>query len=285
MGTRKVWLGVGAAILVAPPGAAMPPPHDEAVGAPRGPVLAQHGGQAAPPAARSGGEGGGEGEGAAADESLAPALRFYRNIQLVRGHLLVGDELVREGRWADALAHFLHPTEEVYGKIRGELRTYDVPPFETALKALAQTVKARNREAYARALGVVNERLAAADRGVRAREGAEARPWARFSLETAIETLKVAGDEYGNAVEDGRFKLAVEYQDSRGFMLQAERLVEGVAGELGPWNAEALAAIRAAFADLKRAWPAPTPPAAPVMDPGEVLADMSRIELQLAAFR
>jgi hypothetical protein len=291
MKTRKIWVGVGTAILAAPPAVSAMPAvlapqtlHASAQTEPRQPrfLLAQHADHGAvAPAAKAGGTGEGEG-GGKADANLPPILVFYRGIELIRGHLLVGNELVAAGRWGDALPHFLHPTEEIYGNLRNELKTYDVPPFETALKALAQTIKAKNKDAYGRALATVNERLEAAERGVKAKTPDA---WAPFVLETALETLKIAADEYGNAIDGNRIKLPVEYQDSRGFVLEAERVVEGVSGELGSKDAQALAAIRAAFVDLKKAWPAPMPPRAPVKDVAEVLSDMSRIELQLGRFR
>jgi hypothetical protein len=290
MKTRKIWLGVGTAILAGPPAVAATPtavaaqtlqaPPAEAQ--PPRFVLAQHADHgAAAPTAKAGAGGEGEG-GGKANANLPPILVFFRGIELIRGHLLVGNELVGAGRWGDALPHFLHPTEEIYGGLRNQLRTYDVPPFETALKALAQTIKAKDKDAYGRALTTVNERLGAAERAIKAKapEG-----WAPFVLETAVEALKVAADEYGNAIAGNRIKLPVEYQDSRGFVLEAERVVESVSGDLGAKDAQALAAIRAAFADLKKAWPAPTPPRAPVKDVAEVLSDMSRIELQVGRFR
>ena len=283
MRTRRIWLGIGSAVLAGTPVAAGASPAGLAAAgfeAMRGPVHpAQHGGP--PSSVKAGGEGEGEG-GGKADAGLPPALIFNRGLQLIRGHLRVGAELVDAGRWQDALPHFLHPTEEIYGRLRADLKTYDVPPFETALKALAQTIKAKNREAYARARATVEERLAVAERGVRAKV---ADPWPSFALETAMEMLRVAGDEYANALDGTRVKLPVEYQDSRGFVFEAERAIEAVSGELATRDAEALAVIRSAFADLKTAWPGPMPPRVAARSVADVLADMSRVELQVGRFR
>jgi tetratricopeptide (TPR) repeat protein len=291
MKKHKIWVGIGAAVLAGTPVAtgtalsanpAMHETHAHGTGHPV--LLAQaksHGemgasGHGATPATTAGGEG----EGAKSGENLAPALRFYRDIQLIRGHLGVGDELVQSGRWADALPHFAHPTEEIYSRLGNDLKTYDIAPFAVALKALTQTVKAKNKEAYARALQTVNERLVTADRNVKAKEA----NWTYFALETALEVLKEASEEFEKAYEGKTLKLAVEYQDSRGFVWAAEKLVESVSAALAAKDAEGLKAIRAAFADLKNAWPAPMPPKEPVKDYGEVLADISRIELQLGRF-
>jgi hypothetical protein len=286
MKSRKIWIGIGTAILVSPQPAltdtasrAFAKP-SSAVAQSDSPefVIAQHNGPHAP--AKAGGEGeGGEGEGARA--SLPPNLRFYHDIQLVRGHLFIADELVKEGRWNDALAHVLHPSEEIYGSVRVDLKTFDVPPFQTALKALAQTVKSRNKDAYATALAGVDERLAAADRSLRGKE----QNWPSFILETVMEVLQTATDEYEAAVDDSRIKNVVEYQDARGFVWQAEKLFESVADELTRRDAEATKAIRAAFAELKKTWPTAMPPKSPVKDLSQVLAGVSTIELQLGRLR
>jgi hypothetical protein len=329
MKRRKIWLGLGTAMLVTPPGAAIAeaplPIPASAVSASTTPqsgmVVAQNaprsharsggegeghavrarsgggegergaravkakvggeGGEAGARAAKAGGEGeGGEGEGAK-DASLEPSLRFYRDIQRIRGHLLVGDELVKEGRWKEALAHFQHPEKEIYGKIRGALKTYDVPPFATALQALAKAVNAKKQDAYGKAFAAVDQRLAAADTKLRAEES----NWPYFAVETAIETLRSAADEYEESIGGGRIRNVTEYQDAHGFVMQAERLVNSVADELTKKDAEAAGAIRAAFTDLKTAFPSATPPQKPVKELPQVLSEISRIELQLGRFR
>jgi len=284
--TSKLWLGLGT-VVVAGTGlagadlgrvAAAP-----GVNQSDGVQLAQHaaGSHGAPvkPAKGQGGEGGEGGEGGKA-EALAPNLKFARSIALIRGHLLVGDELVREGRFGEALPHFLHPAEEIYGGIKGDLATYKVRPFEAALKALVQTVKAKKKEAYDGALKQVQERLAEANVGLRAAE----QNWPRFSVEAALETLKIAADEYSNAIEKGRIAKAVEYQDSRGFVWHAEAMIEAVAGDLQAKDAEALKQVRGAFAELKKAWPAAVAPKKPVKDASGVLSDIARVELQAGNF-
>ena len=130
MKTRKLWLGLGAAALTStfpaqtPHAAVSTVAIDAVTQAARCASqlrvqLAEnqaphaHGGATKTDAGGEGGEGSAAKTGA--DERLDPMVRFYRDIQLVRGHLLVGDELIKAGKWADALPHFLHPVEELYG--------------------------------------------------------------------------------------------------------------------------------------------------------------------------
>jgi len=79
----------------------------------------------------------------------------------------------------------------------------------------------------------------------------------------------------------GRIAKPVEYQDSRGFVWQAEKMVEAHAAVLEKQDAAALKAVRDGFAELKKTWPAAVPPKTPVKDHAGVLADVARIELAI----
>jgi hypothetical protein len=194
----------------------------------------------------------------------------------MRGHLLVGDELVKEGQWNAAYPHFRHPTEELYGPIRARLKAYKTPPFEAALKVLANVVKAKKGgDEYERALKAVTDALDAADHAAKSKQSNQD----SFTLETALEMLKAATGEYQQAIVKGRIAKPVEYQDARGFVWQAERMIAGIAPALEKKDADALNQVRGVFADLKKTWPAAMPPSTPVKDYGAVLGDVSRIEL------
>jgi hypothetical protein len=279
----KIWLGVGAFVLAGTgaTGAISPPATETASGesglstqspdtamlpaTSPGVVIAQHAGHDA-------GEGG-ESQGLA---NLPPDLAFAARVTLLRGHLLVGDELVRQQQWNAALPHFLHPTEEIYGDIRDQLAAYRVPPFDGSLKALSDVVKAKKGGAeYAKALKAVHDVLGAADAGMKAKQS----DWPGFVVEAAVEALKAATGEYQQAVVGGKIAKPVEYQDARGFILQADRMIESVAPDLQRKDTAALDQVRAGLAELKKAFPSPMPPRTPVKDYGGVLADVSRIEL------
>jgi len=182
---------------------------------------------------------------------------------------------VKQNQWAAALPHFLHPGEELYGPVRGKLKDYNTPQFATALKLLATTVKQKKGgEDYARALKSVEDALAAADAGIKAKQQSDG-----FVVETALELLKSATHEYEEAIVKGRIAKPVEYQDSRGFVWQAEKMIDGLTPALEKKDADALKQVRAAFTELKKAWPEAMAPKAPVKDYAAVLSDVSRIEL------
>src|SRR5262245_25655030 len=200
--TRKVWIGIGVAGLVGSAPGAADAQHGQHEAKSKAPAAADAT-TLAPP--RSG-------EAYLTDGGPRDTrIRIYRDIALMRGHLLVGGELVEQGAWDEALPHFLHPTEELYGAMERYIKLHKVTPFDRQLKALAQTVKAQNKAAYAQATKVVDERIANALTAFkRFMQGA---PFTSFTARALVEVLKVAKSEYEAAIEDGRFAKPVEYQD------------------------------------------------------------------------
>jgi hypothetical protein len=273
--TRKIWVGIGAATLAGAPLAGAAVAQDSGHKAHKGgqPPAAEKG-----PATTSPAEGG---EAYLTDGGPRDTrVRFYRDIALMRGHMLVGGQLIEQGLWDEALPHFLHPTEELYGGMEKYIQLHAMRPFRRELQALAQAVKAKRKGAYEQALKVAEQRLAAALDVARR----FMRPALGFTVRSAAEALKVALSEYEGAIEDGRFTKPVEYQDSRGFVWEAERMIEQAAPDLAKVDAEALARMRGALAKLKAAWPAPMPPKAPLLQPGEMSALISDFELHASRF-
>jgi len=283
---RKIWLGVGA-FVVAGTGAVGASGPLSAAAAERMRSLAGFASNRAIPHLASGafvlaqhadhGKQAGEGGEQKGLENLPPELAFAVRIALVRGHLLVGDQLVKQHEWNAALPHFLHPTEEIYPDIKDRIAEYQVPQFDAALAALADAVKAnKGGEAYIRALKPVNDALAAADSAIKEKQG---EGWPGVVMEVAAEAIKAAATEYGNAIVGGRIAKPVEYQDARGFIWEAARMIESVAANLQQKDAAALKEVRARLADLKKVFPAVMPPRSPVKNHAAVLAIVSRLEL------
>jgi hypothetical protein len=212
---------------------------------------------------------------------LTPDIAFGRFIALIRGHLLTGDELVRQRDWDVAQPHFMFPLEEIYGVIREDLRDYKTPPFDDALRALARTVAAHNTKQYPKALEKVENALAAADAGLKARQP----DWPRFMVETAVAVLKTAPEEYADAVAKDRIIHPVGYRTARGFILQADRMIESVAGDLEAKSPDALREMREGLAQLKQAFAAMNAPKRPPIEEAAMLAIVSRIELAAGKFQ
>src|SRR5205823_7864607 len=135
--------------------------------------------------------------------------------------------------------------------------------FSSALKLLSNAVKARKGgEDYDKALKAVAEALGAADAGLKTKQP----NWDSFEVETALELLKSATHEYEEAIVKGRIAKPVEYQDSRGFVWQAEKMIENLRPALEHKDVVAVKHVRDGFAELKKAWPAAMAPKTPAKD-------------------
>jgi hypothetical protein len=97
-------------------------------------------------------------------------------------------------------------------------------------------------------------------------------------VEVAIAVLKTAPDEYDDAVAQGRIVRPIGYQTARGFILQADRMIETAAPELTAKDAVALSEMRAGLAQLKQAFASVTAPKLAVMENAAVSAIVSQIE-------
>ncbi len=202
-------------------------------------------------------------------------IRIYRDIALMRGHLLVGDELIRQGRWDDAIVHFLHPAEELYGVMERYIKLHRVTPFDRELKAQAEAVKAKRMGAYEQNAKVVQQRLTSA---LEKFKTFMSPPLSSYTVRTVNEVLKVAALEYDAAIEDGKIVNPMEYQDARGFIWTAEALYDDVSKDLKKIDANKLAEIGSIISKMKEAFPTAVPPQAPVMDSETLSAHASRIE-------
>jgi hypothetical protein len=275
----KIWLGIGlvvtggaaawpagsASTAIAAPGSFVPSSDSICGALPRDAqwILVQHDMPA-----------GGEAGEAGVPADLPPDFQFALTLALIRGHLLVGDELVRAGKWDAAMPHFLHPTEELYGGIKDKVADYHTPAFDMALLKLADVVKEKNSTGYTSALQSVTSVLETGDAGVKAKEA----DWPSFVVATAIMALKAAISEYGEAIVNGQIAKPVEYQDSRGFVWQAERMIDSVGQELARKDPAALKSVRAGLAQLKQAWPTATPPRTPVQSVAAVTDEVANIQ-------
>jgi hypothetical protein len=112
------------------------------------------------------------------------------------------------------------------------------------------------------------------DAGVKAKEA----DWPSFVVATAIMALKAAISEYEDAIVNGQIVKPVEYQDSRGFVWQAERMIDSVGQDLARKDPAALKSVRAGLAQLKKAWPTATPPRTPVNSAAAVADEVANIQ-------
>jgi hypothetical protein len=274
--SRKIWIGVGAATVVG-------------LGSPA-PSLAQHATKHAAPAPAPGTEApsGTMGRPQAGETYLTDGgpkdtrIRIYRDIALMRGHLMVGAELIELGHWDDALPHFLHPAEELYGAMERYIKLHKVTPFDQQLKAQGQAVKAKNVAAYREVAKVVDARLTNALTFFK--RFMKGQPLTSFTARTMVEVLKVAQSEYDASIEGGRFGKVVEYHDSRGFVLYVEKLLAEHRLALSKVDAARFSELNRLIAELKMAWPSTVPPDKPVVAPSVVAEKVAAFEKAAAKF-
>jgi hypothetical protein len=271
----KIWFGVGAAMLVAPPAMGSSEHASHAAALDRREVMPSHRllllAQARGPGGESG-EAGGE-KGSAA--TLAPEV-FALKIAQMRGQLLVAEELARQEQWDSALPHIQHAQRVLYPQVRRQLRQYNAGSFDRELRVLAQVVKVKkSRDEYAKAYAAIQNALDSAENGLAAKDS----DWPASVMETAVDLALSAADEYKQAVANGGIKNLAAYHDTRGFILQADRMIQAVAPALEKKDAEAVTRIRALFTELTAVLPLTIPPKGGVRDVSWIFGNVSRVEL------
>ncbi len=99
-----------------------------------------------------------------------------------------------------------------------------------------------------------------------------------FILKAIASLLDAANSEYGAAVSNGKITAAIEYQDSRGFVLYADALYQSISEKMVKEYPTVHKGISESITQLKTTWPAPIPPNAPVKTPEQVSKLIQTIE-------
>lgn len=212
--------------------------------------------------------------GEAEEVFSGPEVAYAGQLELMKGHLLVGRELLDAGAPQDAVFHYLHPAEELYGEIEDGLARYGAAPFKSELDRLATLVEENADPAE---IAAAETEVEAAIDAALAKLPDEQRQSPAFVLDVVVGMLRVAADEYDEAIEDGRIANAVEYQDARGFVWEARRLIAQIEDRLEAKDAEAYRDLVTHLDALQKAWPSPQPPERPVLTPEQVTAAVAHI--------
>jgi hypothetical protein len=201
---------------------------------------------------------------------------------MIRGHLNVGNELYAASKTSDALPHFLHPVEELYGELKEVMDEKRVSPFKADLEKLSGLVKRKvPAQQVQEQTEVVLTRLTEATSVIPANTLADP----AFALPIVIGVLRTVTDEYTEAFEGDTIANPVEYQDSLGFARVANAMVEVMAPALTAKDADAANQLREQMNTLLTTWPAVTPAKKAVRSAAEVSALVSRIEFATARLR
>ena len=207
---------------------------------------------------------------------------YLANIAMIRGHLNVGNELYAAGKTNDALPHFLHPVEELYGELKEVMDEKRVPAFKADLEKLSGLVKRKvPAQQVQEQTEVVLTRLTEATSVIPASTLADP----AFALPVVVGVLRTVTDEYTEAFEGDTIANPVEYQDSLGFARVANAMIEVMTPALTAKDAEAANQLREQMNTLLTTWPAVTPAKKAVRPAAEVSGLVSRIEFATARLR
>jgi Helix-hairpin-helix motif len=204
---------------------------------------------------------------------------YMIKLGLMKGHLFVAKELLDLKKPKEAEPHIGHPVEEIYTDVADQLNERKVKEFKTTLIALEDLVKAGAKD-----MPKVNTNLVESQKSIDL--AIEALPAAqrkdpKFVLQVINGLLDTANSEYGASITDGKIKAAIEYQDSRGFIVYANMLYKEIAAGMEKDQPAAHKIIVDNMKQLATAWPAAMPPAAPVKTVAEVGNLVKTIELNM----
>ncbi|WP_017653484.1 ComEA family DNA-binding protein [Fortiea contorta] len=205
----------------------------------------------------------------------AKDVDYATKLGLMKGHLLVAQELLDQNQPKQAEPHIGHPVEEIYVDVEEQLNERKVKEFKTTLVSLQDLVKSNPKNPKVKTDFVTS--VQAVDTAIAALP-AEQRSKPGFVLQVINGLLDAANSEYGAAIANGKIAAAIEYQDSRGFVVYANELYKGIASQVATANPEADKAIAASLTDLVKVWPAAIPPAKPVKTPDDVTKLVKVIE-------
>ncbi|NEQ38570.1 MAG: hypothetical protein F6K40_20780 [Okeania sp. SIO3I5] len=195
-------------------------------------------------------------------------IDYMTNLALMKGHLLVGEELIVAKEAKQAEPHFGHPVEELYIDIENELNARGVNQFKNTLNNLHDLVKAGAKD--------TNKFNSMYQQTVQEIDGAisnlsnQERQKPEFVLQVINGLLDTAGAEYEAAILDGKIVEVIEYQDSRGFVDYAEILYKNIADKMGSKYSDIDGKIQANMTELKKAWPSALAPEKVAMEPAKV---------------
>ncbi|NWF60896.1 MAG: helix-hairpin-helix domain-containing protein [Fischerella sp.] len=205
----------------------------------------------------------------------AKDVDYMTKLGLMKGHLIVAQELLDQNQPKQAEPHIGHPVEEIYVDVEDQLNDRKVKEFKTTLVSLQDLVKSKPKDAkvktdFTTSMQAVDGAIAALPENQRTQPA--------FMLQVINGLLDAANSEYGAAVTDGKISAAIEYQDSRGFVQYSNDLYKGISSQVAKENPEADKTIQASMAQLTKNWPTVIPPAKPVNSPEEVTKLVKTIE-------
>ena len=201
---------------------------------------------------------------------------YMVKLGLMKGHLFVAKELLDLNKPKDAEPHIGHPVEEIYTDVVDQLNERKVKEFKTTLITLEDLVKAGAKDNN-KVTTNFTESMQSIDGAIAVLPETQ-RKSPTFILQVINGLLDTANSEYGAAITDNKIKAAIEYQDSRGFIVYVNMFYKEIATTMAKDRPEEHKLITENLKQLTTAWPAAMPPVTPVKTPAEVGKLVTAIE-------
>ena len=202
---------------------------------------------------------------------------FASNIEQIRGHLNAAVMNKESGNNTLAQAHTLHPIAEIYSSIEPQISNANSTLNETLatnLNQFSQIVNTSSTDEFdsqsQRINGILNQIL----QQVIPIETANN---STFRLGVVSDLLSIAGEEYGEAVENGSIKEIVEYQDGQAFISRAQDVFSQTSPTLSSELDTEVREINGFLSDLNSAIQNKSSPEVVNRSIGAIIHEMSEI--------
>jgi hypothetical protein len=157
--------------------------------------------------------------------SNSTLIDFVSNIEQIRAHLNAAMMNKQAGNNSLAQAHTLHPIAEVYSSIEPQIANANMTLNQTLasnLNELSQIVNSSTTDEFNTQAQKINGLV---NQTVKQVVPVQTANNSTFGLAVVADLLSIASEEYGEAVENGKIKEIVEYQDGQAFVSRAQDLM------------------------------------------------------------
>jgi hypothetical protein len=157
--------------------------------------------------------------------SNSTLIDFVSNIEQIRAHLDAAMMNKQAGNNSLAQAHTLHPIAEIYSSIEAQIANANMTLNQTLalnLNELSQMVNSSTTDEFNTQAQKINRLV---NQTVKQVVPVETGNNSTFGLAVVADLLSIASVEYGEAIENGKIKEIVEYQDGQAFVSRARDLM------------------------------------------------------------
>ena len=190
----------------------------------------------------------------------------------MQGHLLVAQERLSLKAYQAAEPHVGHPIDELYGAIEPALQARGIPPFLSTLEALRQQVRLDpSAISTLQKLQQAQARIRSVEQSLQAAAGGNG-----TAPEVVQGLVQSAVSEYEGAVAQGQIVEVIEYQDARGFLRQAQQILQQAEQQSGR-DQPRLLAMAQVITTMLEAFPSVLPPKRALQSPEALKALAGRL--------